>query len=56
VIDHDMDFVEQLASPVSVLNQGSMLAHGSSVEEIRRNPDVEAVYLGRAHEAHGAGA
>ncbi len=27
VIDHDMDFVEQLASPVSVLNMGSMLAH-----------------------------
>jgi urea transport system ATP-binding protein len=51
VIDHDMDFVEQLASPVSVLNMGSMLAHGASVAEIRKNPEVEAVYLGRAHEA-----
>ena len=48
VIDHDMDFVEQLSAPVSVLNMGSMLAHGDSVEEIRRNPEVEAVYLGRA--------
>jgi urea transport system ATP-binding protein len=56
VIDHDMDFVEQLSAPVSVLNMGSMLAHGNSVEEIRRNPDVEAVYLGRAHEAADAGA
>jgi urea transport system ATP-binding protein len=51
VIDHDMDFVEQLSAPVSVLNQGSMLAHGASVAEIRKNPEVEAVYLGRAHEA-----
>jgi urea transport system ATP-binding protein len=54
VIDHDMDFVEQLSAPVSVLNMGSMLAHGNSVAEIRRNPDVEAVYLGRAHEAADA--
>jgi urea transport system ATP-binding protein len=46
VIDHDMDFVEQLSAPVSVLNMGRMLAHGT-VEEIRRNPQVEAVYLGR---------
>ena len=56
VIDHDMDFVEQLASPVSVLNQGSMLAHGASVADIRKNPEVEAVYLGRAHEAPVASA
>jgi urea transport system ATP-binding protein len=48
VIDHDMDFVAQLSAPVSVLHQGSMLAQGSSVEEIRKNPEVEAVYLGRA--------
>jgi urea transport system ATP-binding protein len=50
VIDHDMDFVEQLEAPVSVLNMGRMLAHGS-VDEIRRNPDVAAVYLGRPREA-----
>jgi urea transport system ATP-binding protein len=49
VIDHDMDFVEQLSAPVSVLNMGRMLAHGT-VEEIRRNADVQAVYLGRARE------
>jgi urea transport system ATP-binding protein len=50
VIDHDMDFVEQLSAPVSVLNMGSMLAHGNSVADIRKNPEVEAVYLGRAQE------
>ena len=51
VIDHDMDFVERLASPVSVLHMGRLLAHGS-VAEIRRNPSVEAVYLGRPVEEH----
>ena len=56
VIDHDMDFVEQLSAPVSVLNMGSMLAHGDSVEEIRRNPEVQAVYLGRVAENGVAGA
>jgi urea transport system ATP-binding protein len=50
VIDHDMDFVEQLSAPVSVLNQGSMLAHGASVAEIRKNAHVQAVYLGRAED------
>jgi urea transport system ATP-binding protein len=49
VIDHDMDFVEQLSAPISVLNMGRMLAHGT-VDEIRRNAEVEAVYLGRARE------
>jgi urea transport system ATP-binding protein len=49
VIDHDMDFVERLDAPVSVLNMGRMLAHGT-VDEIRRNPEVAAVYLGRPRE------
>jgi ABC-type uncharacterized transport system ATPase subunit len=34
---------------VSVLNMGRMLAHGT-VDEIRRNPEVAAVYLGRPRE------
>ena len=53
VIDHDMDFVERLASPVSVLHMGRMLAHGS-IAEIRQDPNVEAVYLGRPVEAHAS--
>jgi urea transport system ATP-binding protein len=56
VIDHDMDFVEQLSAPVSVLHQGSMLAHGASVAEIRKNAHVQAVYLGRAPEDNVASA
>jgi urea transport system ATP-binding protein len=46
VIDHDMDFVEQIGAPVSVLHMGQLLAQGS-VDEIRRDPQVAAVYLGR---------
>lgn len=49
VVDHDMDFVEQLAAPVSVLHMGRMLCQGS-IEEIRNDPQVRAVYLGRAAE------
>ena len=55
VIDHDMDFVEQLAAPVSVLHMGRMLMRGS-VDEVRRDPQVAAVYLGRPREeAHAVG-
>jgi len=50
VIDHDMDFVDQLAAPVSVLHMGRLLAHGT-VEEVRRDPNVAAVYLGRVEAA-----
>jgi len=55
VIDHDMDFVEQLAAPVSVLHMGSVLKHGS-IDEIRRDPQVAAVYLGRVPEESRASA
>jgi urea transport system ATP-binding protein len=46
VIDHDMSFVEQLDSRVTVMHQGQFLKEGS-VAEIRSDPDVIAVYLGR---------
>jgi urea transport system ATP-binding protein len=46
VIDHDMDFVGYLAAPVSVLHMGRFIAEGS-IDEVRRNPQVVAVYLGR---------
>ncbi|HEV3157153.1 MAG TPA: urea ABC transporter ATP-binding protein UrtD [Candidatus Baltobacteraceae bacterium] len=47
VIDHDMSFVEALNGPVTVLHQGKTLREGS-VAEIRSDPEVEAVYLGKA--------
>lgn len=53
VIDHDMSFVEQLDAPISVLHMGSILKHGS-ISEIRRDPEVTAVYLGRCDESAAA--
>jgi urea transport system ATP-binding protein len=47
VIDHDMSFVEQLGGRITVLHQGRFLAEGN-VEQIRNDPDVASVYLGRA--------
>jgi branched-chain amino acid transport system ATP-binding protein len=43
--EHDMDVVFEHAHRVLVLNRGRLLAEGS-VEEIRANPEVRAVYLG----------
>jgi urea transport system ATP-binding protein len=50
VIDHDMDFVEQLEAPVSVLHMGRMLKQGS-IDEVRNDAQVQSVYLGRVEEA-----
>lgn len=45
-IEHDMEFVKQIAERVVVLHQGSVLAEGS-VREVQDNPEVIEVYLGR---------
>lgn len=49
VIEHDMDFIRQIATKVTVLHQGSVLREGP-VEEVQRDPKVVEVYLGRKHE------
>lgn len=46
VIEHDMDFVKQIAERIVVLHQGEKLAEGT-VQEIQNNPEVIKVYLGR---------
>jgi urea transport system ATP-binding protein len=55
VIEHDMEFVRQLARKVTVLHQGTVLCEGS-VEQVQRDPRVLEVYLGqrRATEAEPA--
>ncbi len=53
VIDHDMSFVEQLNAPVTVLHLGRFLMEGT-LDEVRDDPQVKAVYLGRAKERHRA--
>ncbi|MDG1890993.1 MAG: urea ABC transporter ATP-binding protein UrtD [Verrucomicrobiota bacterium] len=46
VIEHDMDFVRQLDSKVSVLCEGKLMAEGS-IEEVQQNQQVIEAYLGR---------
>ena len=46
VIEHDMEFVRRLASKVTVLNEGKLLAEGT-IDEVSKNPEVIEAYLGR---------
>lgn len=46
VIEHDMDFVGQIADLVTVLHEGSVLSEGE-MNKIRNDPRVIQVYLGR---------
>jgi branched-chain amino acid transport system ATP-binding protein len=43
--EHDMDVVFEHADRILVLNRGTLIAEGSP-EEVRRNPEVRAIYLG----------
>lgn len=45
VIEHDMQFVAQIADKVTVLHQGKILAEGSA-DKVKENPKVIEVYLG----------
>jgi urea transport system ATP-binding protein len=45
VIEHDMEFVRQIARKVTVLHQGSVLCEGS-MDEVQNDPRVIEVYLG----------
>ena len=45
VVEHDMDFVRSLESPVTVLHQGKGLAEGD-MNKIQNDPNVVEVYLG----------
>jgi urea transport system ATP-binding protein len=54
VIDHDMTFVRQIASKVTVLHEGRRLCEGT-IREVQQNPKVIEVYLGHGREAEGKG-
>jgi len=45
VIEHDMDFIRNLDSPVTVLHEGHVLCEGS-MQEVQNDPRVIEVYLG----------
>jgi urea transport system ATP-binding protein len=45
VIEHDMEFVRQIAQQVTVLHEGTVLCEGR-MEQVQNDPRVIAVYLG----------
>ncbi len=51
VIEHDMTFVRQIASKVTVLDAGETLCEGT-VQEVQNDPRVIEVYLGQDREEY----
>ncbi len=51
VIEHDMEFVRQIARKVTVLHQGTVLCEGN-FDEVQNDPRVIEVYLGQQEEEH----
>lgn len=53
VIEHDMEFVRQIARKVTVLHEGSVLCEGT-IEEVQNDKRVIEVYLGQQDEHEAA--
>ena len=51
VIEHDMEFVRQIARKVTVLHQGTVLCEGP-VDQVQSDPRVLEVYLGQRKDVH----
>ena len=51
VIEHDMDFVRQIARIVTVLHEGTVICEGT-VEKVQADDRVREIYLGRQKVAH----
>lgn len=51
VVEHDMEFMRNFATMVSVLHMGKLLCQGT-VQEVQNDPRVIEVYLGRSHQRH----
>lgn len=49
VVEHDMDFVKQIADCVTVLHEGKVLMEGD-IHQVLADEMVQAVYLGRGGE------
>lgn len=47
IVEHDMEFMKNFATTVSVLHEGKNLCEGS-VDEIQNDPRVLEVYIGRS--------
>lgn len=51
VVEHDMEFVKQIADTVTVLHEGKVLMEGN-IHDVLADRTVQAVYLGRGGEQH----
>lgn len=49
VVEHDMDFVKQIADTVTVLHEGKILMEGK-IQDVLADETVQSVYLGRGGE------
>jgi urea transport system ATP-binding protein len=52
VIEHDMEFVRQIARIVTVLHEGMVICEGT-VDKVQADDRVREIYLGRQKVAHG---
>ena len=50
VVEHDMQFIRQIARKVTVFHRGAVFAE-APVDEIMRNPAVQQIYLGKSADA-----
>src|SRR2546426_2834519 len=51
VIEHDMEFVRNIARTVTVLHEGQVLCEGP-VDQVQKDERVMEVYLGRSRDSH----
>jgi urea transport system ATP-binding protein len=51
VIEHDMEFVRQIARTVTVMHEGTVICEGP-VEQVQSDPRVVEIYLGHHKAAH----
>ncbi|MGI9120241.1 MAG: urea ABC transporter ATP-binding protein UrtD [Acidimicrobiales bacterium] len=52
IVEHDMEFLRRFARRVTVMHEGRVLSEGS-VEQVRADPIVQEVYLGRSRDRRG---
>jgi urea transport system ATP-binding protein len=55
IVEHDMDFVKNVADRVSFMHEGRVIASGTFAE-IEQHPIVRQIYLGEGYLGEGEGA